>query len=230
MKTIGLLGGMAWPSTLEYYRIINEEVGKRIGQNHSGKIIIFSVDFQEIEELQFEENWPEIDNILSNIAVKLDIAGADALIICSNTVHLSFVAIQARISIPVLHIADAVGNMLKRDGITKTGLLGTRFLVESGLYNNILTDKYGIEVITSEKEDLETVNDIIYSELVKGIIKPESRAIFTRIISKLENQGANAVILGCTEIPLLISPADLSMPSYNTTELHARYAVDYMLK
>ncbi|MFC2125720.1 aspartate/glutamate racemase family protein [Bacteroidota bacterium] len=230
MRTIGLIGGMAWPSTLEYYRIINEQVGNRLGRNHSGKIVLISVDFQEVEKLQYAENWTGLDNVLSEIAVKVEKAGADAILICSNTMHSSFKVIQSKTGVPVLHIANAVGDILNKDGIIKAGLLGTRFLIESGLYSEILFEKFGIESILPDDDDKKTVNDIIYNELVKGIVNQDSRDTYLEIIKKLEDQGAEAIILGCTEIPLLISSDHVSLPVYNTTEIHANYAVDFMLE
>ena len=229
MKTLGLIGGLSWPSTISYYRLINEGVNKKLGRHHAGKLIVYSLDFEEIETLQYMGDWQSLNIIMLTTARRLEKAGADAIIICSNTMHACYQHIQSHIHTPVLHIANAVGKKMVEKNIEKAGLLGTGFLMESDLYTGILSEKYHIEIIKPDPGDMKIVNDIIYNELVKEIINPDSRNEYIRIINKLSESGIKGIILGCTEIPLLISGDDVNVPVLNTTELHASYAVDYML-
>lgn len=230
MKTIGLIGGMSWESTREYYRIMNEEVRNRLGDPHSCKCILSSVDFAEIEELQHRGAWEELTSRMISIAVKLESAGAEMLLICTNTMHAMADRVQASIKIPLIHIADTVAEEIKNRGMRKVGLLGTRFTMEQDFYRLRLKEKSGIDVIIPDKDDREHVHSIIYKELIAGIIKKDSKDIYLKVIQKLVSNGAEGVILGCTEIPLLITGEDTDIPLFDTTLLHARKAVGLALK
>ncbi|WP_041277861.1 aspartate/glutamate racemase family protein [Desulfotalea psychrophila] len=225
MKTIGMLGGMSWESTASYYKAINEGVKAELGGLHSAKICLYSVNFDEIEKLQHEGNWQETAVILANAAQLVEAGGADFLLICTNTMHKVAPEIEAEISIPLLHIADATANKLLADGIKKVGLLGTRFTMEEDFYKSRLVDKFGIEVVVPDTDDRTIVHNIIYDELCRGIINPQSREQYISIVSGLHEQGAEAVILGCTEIALLIQQVHTPVPLYDTTEIHAAQAV-----
>jgi aspartate racemase len=229
MKTIGLLGGMSWESTQTYYRLINEGVKARLGGLHSAKLVLFSVDFAEIEALQHKGDWPATADILSGAGLSLQRAGADFLVIGTNTMHKVAPEIERAIQIPLLHIADATARVLKQDGVTRVGLLGTRFTMEQAFYRDRLEDA-GIEVITPDEAQRDEVHRVIYEELCQGKINPESRDAYLDIVSSLSGRGAQAVILGCTEIGLLIRQADTSVPLYDTTEIHAAQAVELALK
>ena len=229
MKKIGLLGGMSWESTASYYKALNEGVKERLGGLNSAKVVLFSVNFDEIEKLQHQGKWDETAVLLSQAAESVEKAGADFLMICTNTMHKVVPEIESRISIPVLHIADATANVLQADGIEKVGLLGTRFTMEQDFYKGRLADKFGMEVLVPNSEDQETVHSIIYDELCKGIIKENSKEQYLAIINKLYQQGAQAVILGCTEIALLVNQEDTQVPLYDTTEIHAKQGVEYAL-
>ncbi|MFM2580379.1 aspartate/glutamate racemase family protein [Vibrio fortis] len=229
MKTIGLLGGMSWESTASYYKALNEGVKSRLGGLNSAKVVLFSVNFDEIEKLQHQGKWDETAVLLSDAAESVEKAGADFLMICTNTMHKVVPEIESRISIPVLHIADATANVLQADGIEKVGLLGTRFTMEQDFYKGRLTDKFGMDVVVPSAEDQETVHTIIYDELCKGVIKESSKQQYLAIIDKLYAEGAQAVILGCTEIALLVSQRDTQVPLYDTTEIHAKQGVEYAL-
>ncbi|MEP1213986.1 MAG: aspartate/glutamate racemase family protein [Marinobacter sp.] len=228
MKTIGLLGGMSWESTQTYYRLINEGVKARLGGLHSAKLVLFSVDFAEIEALQHKGDWAETARILSRAAQSLQNAGADFLVIGTNTMHKVVPEIERAIDLPLLHIADATSRVLMQDGITRVGLLGTRFTMEQAFYRDRL-EAAGIEVLTPDDAQRDTVHHIIYEELCRGEIKPASREAYLDIVASLAERGAQAVILGCTEIGLLIRQADTSVPLYDTTEIHAAQAVEQML-
>ncbi|WP_260259379.1 aspartate/glutamate racemase family protein [Vibrio intestinalis] len=225
MKTIGMLGGMSWESTASYYKAINQGVKRELGGLHSAKICLYSVDFDEIEKLQHQGKWDETAVILSNAAKAVEAGGADFLMICTNTMHKVANDIQANISIPILHIADATAQKLVLDGISKVGLLGTRFTMEQDFYKSRLTDHFAIEVVVPNEEDRTTVHDIIYNELCLGDIRDESRERYVEIVARLAEQGAQAVILGCTEIALLIQQHHSHVPLYDTTEIHAEQAV-----
>ncbi|MEF1280966.1 aspartate/glutamate racemase family protein [Vibrio fortis] len=229
MKTIGLLGGMSWESTASYYKALNEGVKSRLGGLNSAKVVLFSVNFDEIEKLQHQGKWDETAVLLSDAAESVEKAGADFLMICTNTMHKVVPEIESRISIPVLHIADATANVLQADGIEKVGLLGTRFTMEQDFYKGRLTDKFGMDVVVPSSEDQDTVHTIIYDELCKGVIKESSKQQYLAIIDKLYAEGAQAVILGCTEIVLLVNQQDTEVPLYDTTEIHAKQGVEYAL-
>jgi len=228
MKTIGLLGGMSWESTQTYYRLINEGIKNRLGGLHSAKLVLFSVDFAEIEALQHKGDWPATADILAGAALSLQKAGADFLVIGTNTMHKVAPEIEQAIGIPLLHIADATAQVLKKDGVTRVGLLGTRFTMEQAFYRERL-EAAGIDVLTPDESQRDEVHRVIYEELCQGEIKSDSRHTYLDIVSSLSGRGAQAVILGCTEIGLLISQADTEVPLYDTTEIHAARAVELAL-
>lgn len=225
MKTIGLLGGMSWESTASYYKEINEGVKGILGGLHSAKICLYSVDFNEIEKLQRKGCWDQTAKILSQAAQSVEAGGADFLLICTNTMHKVADEVQSSISIPLVHIADATAEKLSADGIKRVGLLGTKFTMEQGFYKNRVTEKYGIEVIVPSEEEQNTIHDVIYNELCLGQINSESREKYLETIKNLHSQGAEAVILGCTEIALLVQQQHTQVPLYDTTKIHATQAV-----
>lgn len=224
MKTIGLIGGMSWESTKVYYELINKKIQQLLGGFHSAKIVLYSVDFAEIELLQHEEKWPELCQLMSEAAQKLEKAGADIILLCTNTMHLCSQSITQNITVPFLHIAEATGMEISSQKFRKVALLGTRFTMEKDFYKTVLKEKFGIDVIVPGLKGRDLVHQTIYNELVHGIIKPESRQKFQTIIRNLQKQGAEAVILGCTEIPLLISKDDAEIPVFDTTKIHAHAA------
>jgi aspartate racemase len=229
LKTIGLIGGMSWESSLEYYRIINETVKEHLGGLHSAKNIMYSFDFSEIQVLQNQGKWEEIADLMVEAAQKLESFGAELIIICSNTIHLIAESISTNISIPLLHIIDTTVKQIKKSEIQKIGLLGTKFTMEKDFYRKILEEKYSLSVIIPETKDRGIIHDIIFKELVKGEIKEDSKIKYLKIIKELEKKGAEGVILGCTEIPMLVSQEDVDIPVFNTTAIHARAAVKYAL-
>jgi aspartate racemase len=230
MKTIGMLGGMSWESTLSYYKAINQGVRSQLGGLHSAKISLYSVDFAEIETLQHEGKWQETADILSQASKSIEASGADFLIICTNTMHKVADQIELAISIPLLHIADATAQQLNADGISRVGLLGTRFTMEQDFYKSRLIDKFGIDVVIPTAEARQIVHHVIYDELCLGVINDQSKAAYLTIVDQLHQQGAQAVILGCTEIALLIQQADTSVKLYDTTALHAAKAIEWSLR
>lgn len=229
MKTIGLLGGMSWESTVDYYRAINEGIKDALGGLHSARIAMVSVDFAPIEQLQHTDDWRAAARLLIEASQGVESAGADCLLICTNTMHRVADEIQANISIPLLHIADATAEVLVRDGIDRVGLLGTAFTMEQDFYKRRLAEKFCLDVMVPGADDRQIVHSIIYDELCLGRIEDESRRAYLQIIDKLAGQGAEAVILGCTEIGLLVSQADTSVKIYDTTALHAQAAVQWSL-
>ncbi|WP_300464983.1 aspartate/glutamate racemase family protein [Desulfobacula sp.] len=230
MKTIGLLGGMSWESTLGYYRAINEGVKQNLGGLHSAKIALYSVDFEPIERLQHKGDWEGTARILSEAAQSVQSAGADFLLICTNTMHKVASQIERAIKIPVLHIADATAEVLVHKGIKKVGLLGTAFTMEQDFYKGRLSDKYGVEVLIPNKEARQIVHKIIYQELCHGKFEVDSKTEYLRIIDLLATQGAEAVILGCTEIGLLVNQEDTRVTLLDTTAIHAEKAVAVALE
>ena len=228
MKTIGMLGGMSWESTLSYYRALNLGVKGALGGLHSAKILLNSVDFAEIEALQHAGRWDETALILADAAVALETAGADFLMICTNTMHKVAPQIQARIKIPLLHIADATATVLRKDGVKRVGLLGTRFTMEQDFYRERIEEQ-GIDVIVPDAGARDLVHRVIYEELCLGKINAESKVQFLNIVDELAEAGAEAVILGCTEIALLIQQEDTPIPLYDTTAIHAEQAVLFAL-
>ncbi|MEC5320102.1 aspartate/glutamate racemase family protein [Brenneria populi subsp. brevivirga] len=229
MKTLGLIGGMSWESTIPYYRTINEYVKNRLGGLHSAKIILHSVDFHDIEQLQAQGDWRRAAQVLSDIAIGLGNAGAQAIVICTNTMHKVADAVEDASRLPLLHIADAAGENIFRRGMKKVGLLGTRYTMEQDFYRQRIYQRYGITVITPEPAARELVNRVIYQELCLGKIDARSRQSYREIIRRLVEQGAEGIILGCTEIPLLLSADDASVPLFDTSVLHATAAAKYAL-
>ncbi|WP_299199086.1 aspartate/glutamate racemase family protein [uncultured Amphritea sp.] len=229
MKTIGLLGGMSWESTVSYYRAINSGIKAQLGGLHSAKIALFSVDFAEIETLQQQGDWHQAGVILEHAARAVEAAGADFFMIGTNTMHKVADQVAAAVSIPLLHIADATAERLKADGIDTVGLLGTRFTMEQDFYKGRLAAHHGIRVLVPDETDQSIVHRIIYDELCQGRVNDDSRQEYLKIITQLSSQGAQAVILGCTEISLLVSQSDTSVPVYDTTAIHAAAAVNLAL-
>lgn len=230
MKTIGMIGGMSWESSIEYYRITNERVRERLGGLHSARSLMLSVDFAEIEELQRAGDWLTATNVMIAAAQALERGGADFVVICTNTMHKMAGAVAASISIPLLHIADATAQQIRADGLDTIGLLGTRFTMEEDFYKGRLIEQFGLKVLLPDAAERETVHRIIYDELVVGKILPESKAAYRRIIDNLVSAGAQGIILGCTEIGLLVKPEDSPVPVYDTTRIHAEAAVDLALE
>lgn len=229
MKTVGLLGGMSWESTITYYRLLNEGIRERLGGLHSAKILMYSVDFAEIEELMSLGRWQDAARTLCDAAANLEHAGADLLMICTNTLHKVADQVAASISIPLIHIGDATGRCVADDGMKTVGLLGTRFTMEEDFYRSILEGRYGMKVVIPSEPDRRMVDDVIFKELCMGKIEPGSRDAYRQVVSSLQTQGAEAIILGCTEIALLLKPEDSEIPLYDTTAIHAQRAVLEML-
>ncbi len=229
MKTIGLIGGMSWESTQSYYQLLNQGVKNKLGGLHSAKIVLVSLDFAEIALLQQQQDWPQMAEILIKAAKQVEAAGADYLLICTNTMHKLAEQVQAAVAIPLLHIADAVGENLIQHNFKKVALLGTQFTMEQDFYKQRLADKFAIEVLIPDAQGRETVHRVIYDELCKGIISPESKAEYLTIIDNLTQQGAEAIILGCTEIALLVQQADTSIPLLDSTALHCAMALENSL-
>lgn len=229
MKTIGIIGGMSWESTKVYYEIINEQIKQKLGGFHSCKCLIYSVDFSEIQRLQHSNNWEELNNIMADAAKRLQQGGADFIILATNTMHLCVEAIKEAVEVPFLHIAQATSSAIINKNIKKVALLGTKFTMEKDFYKSILNEN-DIEVITPNEEERDFIHNTIFGELVQGIIKDESRNKFKVIISKLQLQGAEGVVLGCTEIPLLISQDDVEIEVFDTSRIHAEKAVEMALK
>lgn len=229
MKTIGLIGGMSWESSAVYYELINKKVKQVLGGFHSAKCILLSVDFAEIEKLQEADDWTGLNKLMIRAAKQLENAGADLIILCTNTMHLCSDDIIKNISIPFLHIAKATAERIREKKLKKIALLGTKFTMEKDFYKEILS-AYGIEVLIPELNDRDMIHQVIYQELVHGKIEPQSKEAFKRVIKDLEINGAEGVILGCTEIPLLIKANDVEIPIFDTTLIHAEGAVDMALK
>lgn len=229
MKTIGLIGGMSWLSTAEYYRIINTETRKERGGLHSAKILMYSEDFAEIEQLQTQGNWSELTRRMIIDAQYLEAGGADCIVICTNTMHKTTDDVQANIHIPVLNIIDLTGEKIREKGIKKVALLGTKYTMEQDFYKGRLEQEYNLTVIVPNQTDQDYIHSVIYNELCQGEIKNESRQNFERIIQELADEGAEGVILGCTEIPLLIQQKDVNITVFDTTAIHAQAAADFAL-
>lgn len=230
MKTIGLLGGMSWESTLEYYRAINQGIKNALGGLHSAKIVLYSVDFGPVEKMMQAGDWAGTAALLSDAARRIEKAGADFLVICTNTMHIVAPQIESAIQMPLLHIADATAEVLVEDSVKTVGLLGTAFTMEQPFYRQRLMDGYGLEVLVPDAEDRQTVHQIIFQELCLGTIVPDSRAAYLRIIHDLAARGAQAVILGCTEIGMLVRQTDTRVPLLDTTAIHAQKAVSKALE
>ncbi len=230
MKTLGLIGGMSWESTVPYYRIINRTVNEHLGGLHSAEILLYSVDFQRIEELQMAGRWTEAAEILTSVAQRLESAGAGLLVLCTNTMHKVADEIESGISIPFLHIADATGEAIRYRGQSIVGLLGTRFTMEETFYRHRLEERFGLHVVVPEESDRNLVHRVIYDELCQGKILEESRKEYRKILHRLAASGAEGIILGCTEISLLVRPEDSPVPLFDTTEIHARRAAELALE
>lgn len=230
MKTIGLIGGMSWESTVPYYRVVNETVRERLGGLHSARLILYSVDFDEVERMQRHGDWDAAGALLARAARALATAGADFLVLCTNTMHLVAPAIEAAAGVPLLHIADPTADAVKAAGCTTVGLLGTRFTMEQAFYKDRLRERHGLRVLVPGAAERAEVHRVIYDELCLGRIDAGSRESYRRVMAGLVAQGAQAIILGCTEISLLVSPADASVPLFDTTALHARGAADLALR
>ncbi len=230
MKTLGLIGGMSWESTVPYYRMINEHVKQQLGGLHSAKLFLYSVDFYEIEKLQMAGDWQQAGEILGNAANALARAGAEVIVVCTNTMHKVADDIERIGGLPLLHIADATAEKIKGQGLRKIGLLGTRFTMEQDFYRGRLQDIHQIEVVTPDEADRVIVHRIIYEELCLGIVNDASREEYRQIIAKLELQGVEGIILGCTEITLLVGAEDASVPVFDTTAIHALAAAEFSLK
>jgi len=229
MKTIGLIGGMSWESSAVYYELINKQIRNLLGGFHSCKSVMVTVDFAEIEKLQHQNEWETLDKIMADSAKQLEDAGADLVVLCTNTMHLCSKAIIDNISIPFLHIAEATGMAIKSKGLKKVGLLGTKFTMDKDFYKEYIFNNFGVEVIIPSDEERVKVHNIIYQELVHGNFKDDSREVFKQIIKNMELAGAEGIILGCTEIPLLISENDVKIPVFDTTTIHAEKAVEFAL-
>ncbi len=225
MKTIGLIGGMSWESTIEYYRLINQGVKARLGGLNSAHILMDSYNFAEIAALQHAGRWDETRQVLAATATNLQAAGADFLMICTNTMHKQADAVTGAVAIPLLHIADPTGAAIRAAGLTRVGLLGTAFTMEDGFMKDRLTEKFGLEVLVPDAAGRQTVHQIIYGELCQGVIREESRAAYRAVMEDLVRQGAQGIILGCTEIGLLVGAADATVPLFDTTRLHSEAAV-----
>lgn len=229
MKILGLLGGMSWESTQLYYRLVNERVKQRLGGLHSAKLVLYSVDFHEIEALQRAGEWDRAGEVLAEAAKSLGAAGAQALVLCTNTMHKVAGAIEAAAPMPLLHIADPTGDALRAAGVTRVGLLGTRFTMEQAFYVDRLRTRHGLDVLVPPADDRELVHRVIYDELCLGQVNDASREAYRAVMQRLVARGAQAVILGCTEITMLVGDADASVPLFDTTALHARHAADWAL-
>ncbi|MES2161100.1 MAG: aspartate/glutamate racemase family protein [Pseudomonadota bacterium] len=229
MKTIGLIGGMSWESTVPYYRQVNETVKQHLGGLHSAKVVLYSVDFHEVERLQHAGDWDAAGALLADAARSLRAAGADFLVLCTNTMHKVAHAIEAAVDIPLFHIADPTATEIKQAGYAKVGLLGTRFTMEQAFYKDRLRERHGLDVIVPDQHDRDIVHRIIYEELCLGRIVDASRNEYRRIIAGLVAQGAQAIILGCTEISLLVAQPDADVPLFDTTAIHARKAAEWAL-
>jgi len=229
MRTIGLMGGMSWESSAEYYRIINQEVRRRLGGAHSAKSLMLSVDFAEVERLQHDGQWDRLAVMMCDAARALERGGADFVVVCTNTMHRMADEVAAAVAIPLLHIADPTAQAIAQAGFGTVGLLGTAFTMEQAFYRGRLAELHGLQVLTPDAADRQVVQEIIYRELVSGLIQPQSRELYRHVMERLVERGAEAIILGCTEIGLLISQEDSSVPLFDTTKVHALAAVDWAL-
>ncbi|EAM5968481.1 aspartate/glutamate racemase [Salmonella enterica] len=229
MKTIGLLGGMSWESTIPYYKLINEGIKHQLGGLHSARLLLHSVDFHEIEECQRNGEWDKAGELLANAALGLQRAGAEAIMLCTNTMHKVSDVIESRCPLPFLHIADAVGKAIKSQSMNRVALLGTRYTMEQDFYRKRLEQKFSLETIVPEAEDRARINSVIFDELCLGECKPESRQYYLQVIGQLAEQGAQAVIFGCTEIGLLVPEEQSALPVFDTTAIHASEAVSFIL-
>ena len=229
MKTIGLIGGISWQSTIVYYRVINQRTNELLGGSHSARVLLNSVDFDEVALMQHEGRWEEFQELLIDVASSLERGGADFFLICANTPHIVADGVEKAVGIPLVHIGDATGAAIQQAGLKKVGLLGTRYTMEEDFLKGRLLDRFGIEAFVPEKEDRDLVHSVIYDELISGDYREESREQYLKIIDKLTAKGAEGIILGCTEIPLLVTPNDTDAVLFDTTSLHAELAVELAL-
>ena len=229
MKTIGLIGGMSWESTKVYYQYLNQIIREKLGGSHSAKIMLSSVDFHQVERLSFEGNWEAIGRLMADHAQRLERAGADVILLCTNTIHLVADHIREATSVPFLHIATATGAAIEKEKLNKVGLLGTQFTMEKDFYSRILEKDYGLEVLTPKLEQREVLQTIIYDELVKGVFTEASNKACLAMIDALQEQGAEGIILGCTELPILVPPDTLQIPAFDTTRIHVEEAIKFAL-
>ncbi len=230
MKTIGLIGGMSWESTVTYYQVVNRFVASRLGGLHSARVAMHSVEFHELQELQHEGRWEEVGTLLADAARSVARAGADFLVLCTNTMHIVAPQIEAAVDLPLLHIADATAEHARERGVSKVGLLGTRFTMEEDFYKGRLQEQHGLEVVVPEEHDRAVVHRVIYDELCRGQVEAASRAEFQRIVGAMQRAGAGGVVLGCTEIGLLLRPEDAEVPLFDTARLHAEAAARLALE
>jgi aspartate racemase len=230
MQTIGLIGGMSWESSAEYYRIINQETNRRLGGVHSAQCLMWSFDFEAIKHLQHEGEWGKLADAMKEAALRLERGGADFIVVCTNTMHRLADAISSTVSIPLLHIADPTAEKIKAADFQRVGLLGTAFTMEQDFYKGRLQQRHGLDVLVPDESDRRIVHEIIYKELVLGQVRPESRQAYREIIARLIERGAQCVILGCTEIMLLVKDEDSAVPLFDTTTIHAIAAVDHALR
>ncbi len=228
MKTIGLIGGMSWESTVTYYQLLNEAVKQRLGGLHSAKVLLYSVDFFEVEALMSRGEWDKAADLLGGVAERLERAGADFVLICTNTLHKVAPEVQKRISVPLVHIAEAAAEELLAKGISRVGLLGTKYTMTQAFYRDKL-ESCGLTVIIPEPEDIELVNRVIFDELCLGVVKADSKAEYLRVIAEMQRSGAEAILLGCTELGLIVSQEDVSLPLFDTTVIHANKAAALVL-
>lgn len=229
MKTLGLIGGMSWESSAQYYRLINEDVRQRLGGAHSAQLLLWSVDFAHIKQLQHDGDWGALGTEMIDAARRLQAGGADLLVVCTNTMHKLAPLMEAACPLPLLHIADPTAQAILQAGLRTVGLLGTAFTMEEDFYRGRLSDRFGLEVLVPDADDRRDVHDIIYRELIAGVVSEASRQVYVDVITRLVARGAEAIILGCTEIMLLVREQDSPVPLFDTTTLHARAAVDAAL-
>jgi aspartate racemase len=229
MRVMGLIGGMSWNSTLEYYRIINESFTRRLGGLHSARLVLYNLDFDEIQRAQHEGRWDDITHVLVDAGNAVKQAGADFLVICTNTMHKVADDVEEKVGLPLLHIVDVTGDAIRERGLHRIGLLGTRFVMTEPFYQERLRDRFAIELLVPREDDIDTIHQIIYNELCEGKIKASSRRVCADIMSRLVNEGAEGIVLGCTELPLLIQPGDIHAPIFDTTRLHAEASVNLAL-
>ncbi|WP_201860641.1 aspartate/glutamate racemase family protein [Microvirga soli] len=230
MQTIGLIGGMSWESSAEYYRIVNQETNRRLGGVHSAQCLMWSFDFEEIKRLQHDGEWEKLAELMKDAALRLERGGADFIVVCTNTMHRLADAISSAVGIPLLHIADPTAEKIRAAGFERVGLLGTAFTMEQDFYKGRLQQRHGLDVLVPDEDDRRIVHEIIYKELVLGQVRPESRQAYRDIIARLIERGAQCVILGCTEIMLLVKDEDSAVPLFDTTTIHAIAAVDHALR
>jgi aspartate racemase len=229
MKVIGLIGGMSWNSTLEYYRIINESFTRRLGGLHSARLVLYNLDFDDIQRAQHEGHWDDLTGVLVDAGNAVKRAGADLLVICTNTMHKVTDDVEEKVGLPLLHIVDVTGDAIRERGLHRIGLLGTRFVMTEPFYQERLRNHFAVEVLVPGEDDIDTIHQIIYNELCDGKIKASSRRVCADIMSRLVDEGAEGIVLGCTELPLLVQPSDIHAPIFDTTRLHAEAAVNLAL-